>query len=230
MLLRSNGVAWLAGTALSLTLLVGAHAADEPAPGTPVAGNMVAGTAAAGDPALGEKKFYTCYGCHGIDDYKNAYPDYSVPKLRHQTAGYLIAALQEYRAGERPHPTMHAQAWSLSDQDMADIAAYLQGGAPIKSSTTVNGKAPLQVTACTACHGVNGSGTGEPVTPVPPILAGQHEDYIEQALTQYKSGRRKNAIMSTMAQTLKTEDDVKAAAEYFSSQSSDLHTASVDSK
>ncbi len=210
MVSRSKALVWIAGTALSLALSLGAHAA--------------------GDPAAGEKKFYTCYGCHGLDNYKNAYPDYSVPKLRHQTAGYLIAALQEYRGGERPHPTMHAQAASLSDEDIADIAAYLQGSEPIKPSTTASGKTPAQVAACTACHGVNGSGTGEPITPTPPILAGQHEDYLEQALTAYKNGRRKNAVMGSMAQMLKTEDDIKTAAEYFASQSSALHTANVDSK
>ena len=58
------------------------------------------GAHAAGDPAKGEMKFYTCYGCHGIANYRNAYPDYSVPKLRHQNAEYLVAALQEYRDGD----------------------------------------------------------------------------------------------------------------------------------
>ena len=221
MLSRSNALRMLAGSALSLTLSLGAHAAGDPS---------AAGMPAAGDAVAGEKKFYTCYGCHGLEDYKNAYPDYDVPKLRHQTAAYLVAALQEYRSGERPHPTMHAQAVSLSDQDMVDIAAYLQGSAPIKPATAASGKTPAQVAACTACHGVNGSGTGQPITPTPPILAGQHEDYLEQALIQYKNGRRKNAVMGTMAQMLKTEDDIKAAAEFFASQSSSLHTASTDSK
>ena len=63
----------------------------------------------------------------GSTNYRNAYPDYSVPKLRHQQAAYIIAALNEYKSGQRPHPTMHAQASSLSDQDIEDIAAYLQG-------------------------------------------------------------------------------------------------------
>ena len=210
MLSRSKPLAWFAGTALSLSLSLGAHAA--------------------GDPVSGEKKFYTCYGCHGLDTYKNAYPDYSVPKLRHQTGAYLIAALQEYRSGERPHPTMHAQAASLSDQDIADIAAYLQGGEPIKPSTTVAGKAPAQVATCVACHGGNGTGAEQPISPTPPILAGQHEDYLEQALTAYRNGRRKNAVMDSMAQMLKTEDDIKAAATFFSEQPSTLHTAAAESK
>src|SRR3984885_15869895 len=123
MISRLNALKCL-GTALSLTWALGAHAA--------------------GDPAQGEKKFYTCYGCHGLENYRNAYPDYTVPRLRHQTAAYIVAALQEYRGGERPHATMHAQAVSLSDQDMEDIAAYLQGPEPVKLTATVNGKPPKQ--------------------------------------------------------------------------------------
>ena len=96
---RSNVLAWVAGaTAVGFCLAHSAHAA--------------------GDPVVGQKKFYTCYGCHGVETYKNAYPDYSVPELRHQNAAYIISALHEYRSGDRPHPTMHAQASSLSDQDI----------------------------------------------------------------------------------------------------------------
>src|SRR5262249_10836153 len=67
---------------------------------------------------------YTCLGCHGIDSYKNAYPNYSVPALEGQHPEYLGAALQEYRSGDRAHLTMHSQASTLSDQDIADIVAY----------------------------------------------------------------------------------------------------------
>lgn len=210
MLSRLNGLAWLASAALSLSWLASAHAA--------------------GNPAEGEKKFYTCFGCHGIEDYKNAYPDYSVPKLRHQNAAYLIAALQEYRAGERPHATMHAQASSLSDQDIEDIAAYLQGVEPIKPSASVNGKPPKQVAACVACHGDNGLGVEAPLSPKPAVLAGQHVDYLEQALTAYRNGRRKNVVMAGMAQMLTTDEDVKIAAEYFAGQPSALVTAKSDDK
>jgi cytochrome c553 len=210
MLSRLNGLAWLASTALALGWSVAAHAAGAPA---------------AGDPALGEKKFYTCFGCHGIENYRNAYPDYSVPKLRHQHASYIVAALQEYRSGERPHPTMHAQAASLTDQDMEDIAAYLQGAEPAKPSTAVTGKVPKQVTACVACHGENGSGVDAPLTPKPAVLAGQHVDYLEQALRAYRNGRRKNVVMDGMAQLLTTDADVRIAAAYFANQSSPLVTA-----
>lgn len=81
--------------------------------------------AAEGNVEEGRVKVYTCTGCHGIPGYKNAYPHYHVPKIYGQNYGYLVAALQAYRAGERGHPTMRAQGESLSDQDIADISAYL---------------------------------------------------------------------------------------------------------
>ena len=211
MLSRLNGLALLAGmTALSSMVSISAHAA--------------------GDPIIGQKKFYTCVGCHGIDDYKNAYPDYGVPKLRHQHAAYIVAALQEYKSGERPHPTMHAQASSLSDQDMEDIAAYLQGPDAISPSAKIAGTAPAQAAACAACHGDNGLGVSAPLTPKPPILAGQHESYLVQALTTYHNGRRKNVVMDGMAQLLKTPDDIDVVAAYFAGQPSALATAKTTSK
>jgi cytochrome c553 len=209
MISRSNCLTWLC-SALCLSCSLGAHAA--------------------GDPVLGEKKFYTCYGCHGLEAYRNAYPDYPVPRLRHQHASYVVAALQEYRSGERPHATMHAQASSLSDQDMEDIAAYLQGPQPTAPSATVKGKVPKQVAACVACHGENGLGVDAPLTPKPAVLAGQHADYLEQALTAYRNGRRKNVVMDGMAQLLTSDEDVKIAAAYFARQSSPLATATTHSK
>jgi cytochrome c553 len=80
---------------------------------------------AAGDAAEGRKRAYTCTGCHGIPGYKNTYPMYSVPRIAGQSETYLVNALNAYRKGERKHATMSAQAMSFSDQDIADIAAYL---------------------------------------------------------------------------------------------------------
>lgn len=77
-----------------------------------------------GDPERGRVIAYTCFGCHGIPQQKNVYPTYSVPKIGGQTYGYLVSALKAYRAGERQHATMQAQANTLSDQDIQDIAAY----------------------------------------------------------------------------------------------------------
>ena len=78
-----------------------------------------------GNPEAGKAKVYTCHGCHGIPGYENAYPNYHVPRIVGQNEQYLINALHEYQSGDRTHPTMDAQADSLSEQDIADIAAYL---------------------------------------------------------------------------------------------------------
>lgn len=81
--------------------------------------------AAEGDPVAGKGKTSMCAGCHGIGGYKTVFPEvYHVPKLGGQHAAYLVKALQEYKAGSRSHPSMKAIAAGLSDQDMADLAAY----------------------------------------------------------------------------------------------------------
>ena len=81
--------------------------------------------AAEGDAAAGKNKTSMCAGCHGISGYKTAFPvTYSVPKLGGQHAAYLVKALQGYKSGDRMHPSMRAIAAGLSDQDMADLAAY----------------------------------------------------------------------------------------------------------
>ena len=79
-----------------------------------------------GDAAQGKLKAYTCVGCHGVPNYTNTYPTYRVPQLAGQHAAYIVQALKEYKAGDRAHKTMHAQASSLSEQDMQDIAAYFE--------------------------------------------------------------------------------------------------------
>ncbi len=89
-----------------------------------VASTLPASSFAAGDAAAGKTKAFTCMGCHGIPSYNSAYPTYHVPKLGGQHADYLVAALQAYKSDQRSHPTMRAQAVSLSEQDMQDIAAF----------------------------------------------------------------------------------------------------------
>lgn len=85
-----------------------------------------------GDPAAGKLKAYTCTGCHGITGWRNAYPNYHVPRIAGQHYDYVVAALTGYKTGERVHPTMQAQGESLSDADIRDIAAYLSSLATAK--------------------------------------------------------------------------------------------------
>ena len=86
-------------------------------------------SAPAGNAEAGRTKTQMCSGCHGIAGWRTAYPEvYGVPKIGGQHPPYIVKALQAYKSGERGHPTMKAIAGSLSDQDMADLAAYY--GAP----------------------------------------------------------------------------------------------------
>ncbi len=92
--------------------------------GAIVLGGALGVAQAAGDPAKGRDKAGNCLGCHGIPSYTNVYPTYRVPRLGGQHPEYIVAALKAYQRGDRPHPTMRAQAASLSEQDMADLAAF----------------------------------------------------------------------------------------------------------
>ena len=169
--------------------------------------------AGAADVAKGKVLAYTCHGCHGVPDYKNAFPNYSVPKLGGQNAQYLVTALNGYATGERTHQTMHSQAATLSDQDRADIAAYLQSEV-VPPGKQVVGTPPPVTNTCVACHGSNGAKT---IGPEYPILASQYPDYLVQALREYKQGKRKNPIMAGIIAGVE-EKDFEAIAEFFGRQ------------
>jgi cytochrome c553 len=174
---------------------------------------------AAGDAANGKVLSYTCLGCHGIDNYKNVYPTYSVPELGGQYADYIVAALKEYKSGERSHATMHVQAASLSEQDMQDIAAYFSG-MQLKAGSAAVGTAPVKVAQlCVACHGKNGVGISGDY----PTLAGQHADYLARSIQEYKQGDRKNAVMPTFVMTL-SPADIAEIADYYALQTPPLRT------
>ena len=166
---------------------------------------------AEGNAEAGAELGYTCLGCHGIEGYRNAYPSYRVPKLGGQKAGYLIIALKGYRSGERSHPTMQAQATSMSDQDIEDVAAYLAslGGDTVASAGT-KASSFGAAAACAACHGQDGIS----VNAEWPTLAGQYESYLEHSLNQYRNGARKNAVMAAQAAII-AEEDIALLARYF---------------
>lgn len=175
---------------------------------------------AAADLERGAELAYTCYGCHGIPNYKNVYPTYSVPRLEGQHADYLALALHAYRSGERSHSTMHSQAATLSDQDIEDIAAFLSG-VPLKPGSPPEGTVPAKAKElCEACHGPDGIG----ITPQYPTLAGQHADYLERTLRDYRDGGRRNPLMAAFAADL-SDADIRALAEYYARQRPGLSTA-----
>jgi cytochrome c553 len=114
--------------AFSASLAMAASAADVQAP-------PAASAAPGGNADAGRQKASMCVGCHNIPGYKTAFPAvYSVPKLDGQHAAYIVSALRAYKSGERQHPSMRAVAASLSDQDMADLAAFYAGGAQKSAS------------------------------------------------------------------------------------------------
>jgi cytochrome c553 len=91
-----------------------------------------------GDANAGRQKISMCVGCHGIEGYKTAFPEvYNVPRLGGQHAAYIVKALQAYKSGARDHPSMKGIAATLSDKDMADLAAYYAAG---KSSAASSSK------------------------------------------------------------------------------------------
>jgi cytochrome c553 len=192
-----------------------------------IACGALAGTAqAAGDPVAGKAKFETCSGCHAIPGLTNAYPTYHVPRLGGQHPDYTAAAIKAYQSGERSHPTMRANAGSLSEQDARDIAAYVAG---FKTSSELNpirgnpaaGKA--KSASCAACHGPDGNGN----IPLYPRLAGQHEDYLLKSLHDYKSNARRNVVMKGIVAPL-SEQDMSDLAAYFASQPKGLVVVGKD--
>jgi cytochrome c553 len=173
----------------------------------------LAQTAPSGDVGRGKTLAYTCLGCHASEGYKNVQPMYSVPRLHGQSAAYLVAALKDYKSGQRSHMTMHSHAISMSDQDMLDIAAYLAGPTIKTEAVKAVGAAPAVAAVCVACHGNNGVG----ITPDYPILAGQYRDYLVRSLKDYQKGGRKNAVMAGFMGALKPSD-IEALAAYYAAQ------------
>lgn len=169
---------------------------------------------AQGDAERGAEIGYTCLGCHGIEGSRNGYPSFHVPRLAGQKSEYLKTALTAYRNGERPHPTMQAQAGSLTELDIDDLVAWIATFGEAQDTATAEQVAGVQAAQiCVTCHGIQ----GEDVQPAPPTLAGQHEDYLVHALRQYRNGVRGANVMTAFATTL-TDADMQMLAEFYAAQ------------
>lgn len=167
--------------------------------------------AQAGSVEAGRDAFEACQGCHTSPGTSNVYPTYYVPKVGGQVPAYTVAALKAYQKSERPHRTMMANVYDLSDQTLEDIAAYLatvdgSKRANANGGSAANGKKLAE--SCMACHNDDASTN--------PRLAGQHQNYLEKAMQDYQSGARKNVLMQSMVQDL-SEDEIKDIAAYFTS-------------
>lgn len=173
-----------------------------------------------------------CIGCHGIPNYRASFPEiHQVPMISGQGAKYIVSALNAYKKGERKHPTMRGIAASLSDQDMADLAAYYAAH-PVPATAAAAAPVPSAAVAellkkgnCASCHGEN---MNKPIDGSYPKLAGQHADYLFVALKAYKTENnanigRSNGIMGGMVKPF-TNAELKAMANYIASMPGDLST------
>jgi cytochrome c553 len=186
-----------------------------------------------GDAARGATLNASCIGCHGIPGYQSSFPEvYRVPAISGQNDKYIIAALNAYKKGERKHPTMRAIAGSLTEQDIADLAAYYatHGGAPAAATAATKAPPPdvaalLAKGACASCHGEN---YNKPIDGSYPKIAGQYPDYLFNALKSYKvegnaNVGRGNAIMSAQVKQF-SNAELKAIAQFLGSLPADVHT------
>ena len=162
-----------------------------------------------------------CIGCHGIPGYQASFPEvHKVPMISGQSAKYIASALTAYQKGERKHPTMRAVAASLTEKDIAELAAFYEasgretGAQPAalpKAEPAGQVAELLKKGNCASCHGDNFS---KPIDPSYPKIAGQYPDYLYVALKQYQAKDnpqvgRANAIMAGMVAAVQpqgTED------------------------
>jgi cytochrome c553 len=189
-----------------------------------------------GNAEAGAKKTAMCVGCHGIIGYQASFPEiHKVPMIAGQSATYIVSALTQYKGGERKHPTMRAIADSLSEQDIADLAAYysqlgLKGGdAPPAAASAPSDTVHALISrdkdnACTKCHGAN---FNTPNDGTVPKLAGQYADYLYVALKSYKVQNahlgRANGVMGGQAKKY-SNTEIKELAAYISSLPGELKT------
>lgn len=179
---------------------------------------------AKGDAEAGKSKTQTCVACHGADG-NSVVANW--PKIAGQYENYLEKQLKDFRMGEkgpRFEPSMYAMVAALSDQDIADLAAFYSANkqtmGKAKSEYVAlgeriyrGGNIQTGVSACIACHGPNGEGNEAAKFPK---LAGQHATYIENQLIAFRDGKRKNSpngMMESISHRLSAEE-MKAVSSY----------------
>jgi cytochrome c553 len=214
----------IASSILALLALSGAN----------VALAQVSAPAPTASPRAADKLIAMCIGCHNIPGYQASFPEvHKVPMIAGQSARYIVSALQQYKKGDRKHPTMKGIAASLSDQDMNDIAAYYEqlGKGQLPPVPEAAPQAPADVQAllakgnCASCHGAN---LNKPIDPSYPKLAGQHSDYLYVALKAYQTEGnphvgRSNAIMSAQAKPF-SHAELKTIAKFIGGLPGELQT------
>jgi cytochrome c553 len=179
---------------------------------------------AQGDPAAGEQKATLCAACHGPAG-RSSNPIW--PNLAGQNERYLLKQLKDFKTKARQNALMEAQVVNLSDQDMADLAAYLSKQKPSEGTALPaslssgqriyrGGNLQTGVPACMGCHGPSGAGNALAAFP---MLSGQHAPYAIVQLKAFKAGERSNdGDSKTMRGAVQNMSDaeIQAVAEYMS--------------
>ncbi|MGA9665354.1 MAG: c-type cytochrome [Gallionella sp.] len=178
-----------------------------------------------GNPVAGQEKSQLCQGCHGVVGIS---VDGLAPNLAGQYAKYIIKEVHNFQSGTRTHQIMSAIAATISEDDLADIAAYFASQKKMKGNGSDNklgkelflhGDMSRMMVACVNCHGINGKGKS-PGNPVFPVIGGQNKDYIRGQLINFRDGDRGNSpggVMNIITQKL-TDDELNALADYVSGQ------------
>ncbi|MCU7795741.1 MAG: cytochrome c4 [Candidatus Thiodiazotropha sp. (ex Myrtea spinifera)] len=190
----------------------------------------VTGAQAAGNADEGKTKSAVCAGCHAADGNSGLNPLW--PKIAGQHPGYIEKQLKAFKAStstdpkvsKRNDPLMAPMAMPLSEQDMADLAAYFSSQTRTTGTASADvvaagealyraGNAETGVAACMACHGPAGFGIPEAGFPA---LAGQNAAYTEKALKDFRSGARTNDMNKMMQGVVErmTDEEVAAVAQY----------------
>lgn len=187
-----------------------------------IAAGPLSGPAHAGSVEAGQAKAAPCSACHGLDG-NSLNPEW--PSLAGQHEGYLLQSLQSFKSGARSNVLMSGMAMPLTDEDMADLAAYFAAQKPAGGVANPDlvatgerlyrgGNKETGVPACLACHGP--SGQGNPAAGWP-VIAGQHASYAAAQLAAYRAGERTTdgdtQVMRNVAARL-TDDDIKAVSSY----------------
>lgn len=176
---------------------------------------------AAGDAAAGQSKTATCAACHSADG--NSVVG-NFPKLAGQGEKYLLKQLNDIKGGARVVPEMTGMLDNMSEQDLADIAAFfaskkMQPGQAAEDQIELGqkiwraGVAEKGVAACTACHGPSGNGIDSAAYPK---LSGQHAQYVESTLNKFAKGERENdpaRMMRDIASKMSAQE-MKAVSQY----------------
>lgn len=177
--------------------------------GTAFAQETVEGTAAAGRKIAGQ-----CRTCHGIDGYAKIPV---APHIGGEQASYIRNQLTAFRDGTRVHEMMSVVAKMLTDQQIADVAAWYSSHSATATLTADASGAPE---ACTACHGVDGIAVIEDA----PNLAGETNIYIDTQLKAFRLGKRKHEVMSVVAAEM-TDAEIRAVADWYASVKLDIRMA-----